>query len=90
MTSSLTVLSAYIPDIPVAPVSTISTNTVVLTWIAPSDNGSAITSYSILVRDSSSDYVTELTSCDGSNSIILAAQECTIPLQTLYDAPFNL
>lgn len=84
------ILCAYIPDIPVAPITTISTNTIVITWVAPADNGTPITSYNVKIRDSSSDYVNELTACDGSDSAIVSTQECTIPLTTLYAAPFNL
>jgi hypothetical protein len=60
LSESLVILSAYIPDIPLAPVTAISTNTVVITWSSPTDNGSPITSYSILIRDDSSDFVAEL------------------------------
>lgn len=66
LSDSLAILSAEVPEAPVAPVTTISTNTVVLNWVAPDDNGSPITAYTILVRDSSSAFVTELVDCDGS------------------------
>lgn len=66
LSDSLTILSAEVPAAPVAPVTTISTNTVILDWVAPNDNGSPITAYTVLVKDSSAAFVTELTDCDGS------------------------
>jgi hypothetical protein len=36
----LVVLSAFVPEKPVAPVTEIQTNTCVVTWVAPFENGS--------------------------------------------------
>lgn len=41
-------LHALAPDIPVAPTTTNSGTEILVDWSAPSDNGSPITSYSIL------------------------------------------
>jgi hypothetical protein len=47
------ILTARIPDIPDAPITTISDRwNVIVTWTAPYDGGSQITSYSILFRTS--------------------------------------
>jgi hypothetical protein len=83
-------LCAYVPEKPVAPVSTISTDTVVLTWSAPYDNGSPITSYTIGIADSNGDYVTSITGCDGSSSSVISSTSCIVDLDILTATPFNL
>ena len=35
-------------------------------------------------------FALELSSCDGSNSVIVISSQCTIPLSTLTAIPFNL
>jgi hypothetical protein len=54
------------------PVTTVVSNTdAVITWVAPFNGGSPITSYTILIRQSDGvSYSTELTSCDGSSSSV--------------------
>jgi hypothetical protein len=47
--SPLVILSAFVPEKPVAPTSAISTNTAVLSWVAPFDNGSQITKYTVSI-----------------------------------------
>jgi hypothetical protein len=68
----LSVLSAFVPEKPSAPVSAISTNTVVITWSAPFDNGSVITHYTVEIRDSTSTFRTETTGCNGADATIVA------------------
>ena len=84
------ILSAYIPETPVAPTTLISTNTVVITWIAPDEHGSPITEYTIKIRDSTGVYLSELTDCDGTDTLIVASTQCIVPLTTLYATPFEL
>lgn len=72
LTASLTILCAYIPESPVTPETAISTNTVVVTWIAPDANGSPITEYTILFRNSVDEFILELGDCDGRDETIVA------------------
>jgi len=90
LSSSLVILSAYVPAQPVAPSTSIDANTVVVTWTEPSDNGSEITHYQIVFKDSTGDYLTELIQCDGSTPAIYTGLECTVLLDTLTASPFNL
>jgi hypothetical protein len=62
----------------------------VVTWSAPEDNGSEITAYRIVLIDSTSEYLTELTQCDGSLATIVNGLSCTIHLSTLTSSPFLL
>jgi len=88
--NSVTILSAFKPERPVAPVTTIKNNTVVVTWIAPFANGSPLTSFLVSFKTAAGTFITELSSCDGSNSVIFNARKCTIPLDTLTATPFSL
>lgn len=40
--------------------------------------------------DHDGDYHLELTYCDGANPDIMTARSCTMPISTLYAAPFNM
>jgi hypothetical protein len=60
-------------------------------WLAPFAQGSTITSYKIYVRESdSTSFSLELISCDGSNTELVQATECSISVQILRGTPFNL
>lgn len=90
--NSVTILSAFKPERPVAPVTTIKNNTVVVTWIAPFANCSPLTSFLVSFKTAAGTFITELSSCDGLNSVIFNARKrkCTIPLDTLTTTPFSL
>ena len=51
--SELSVRAAAKPSVPAAPSTTVNTNvSVTITWSAPSNGGSAITGYNVLIRQS--------------------------------------
>ena len=87
---TLTTLSAFIPDAPTLPRATIDGSNVIVTWEEPDNGGSPITAYIVKLSDSTSSFRTELTSCDGSSQVIIDSQSCTISLDILTAAPFNL
>jgi hypothetical protein len=67
-----------------------STGGVTITWAEPATNGGSITSYTIEILDEAgSTWSTELTDCDGSDSGIMSALSCTIPMSTFTAAPFS-
>ena len=90
--SEIVIRAAAKPSQPIAPQTVVISNTgVKITWTAPFNGGSPITAY--LVKIGQTDGInlsTELASCDGSNSGILSAASCTIPISTLQASPFNL
>ena len=90
--SEVVIRAAAKPNTPAAPLTSVLSNTgLVITWTAPFNGGSTITSYTVKVRESNSvTFSTELTSCDGSNAGIISATSCTIPIGVLLAAPFNL
>ncbi len=62
-----------------------------MTWTAPEFNGGAtITSYVIRFKQADGGFSTLLASCDGSNSVIRSALECTVPSVSFTQAPFSL
>jgi hypothetical protein len=86
----LSLLCATVPAIPNSPTTTISNSNVVITWTAPSAQGSPITSYTVVLRSRSLVYATSNATCNGSNAAIMAATSCTVPLATLIASPWNL
>lgn len=82
---------AVAPEQPDAPILTNSGQDIVISWVAPDDNGHAITSYTILLQHSDgSSYSEDLVNCDGTDSTIVSAAACTVPLSILTAAPYNL
>lgn len=62
----------------------------IVNWLEPEDSGSEITHYQIVFKDSTGDYLTEVTQCDGSLSAIYTSRQCTVLLETLTQSPFDL
>ena len=89
--NELIVLSGFTPFKPEAPTTKVVGSNAVIEWIAPQANGSPIEGYRILIRQN--DFVTfteDLTNCDGSQFTIITNTACTVPLETLYAAPYSL
>ena len=63
-----------------------------LTWVIPSDNSSPITKYKIEFKDNNASPAWHeiLTHCDGTNSLIMLAHSCTIPMDKFTGTPFSL
>jgi hypothetical protein len=88
--NSVTILHALLASAPNAPtITNIGTN-VVIDWTEPSNNGAAITSYSVLIAQSDGTFTEDSTNCDGSDSTIVTATQCTVPLSALTSAPYSL
>ena len=89
--SDFTILHATAPEIPSAPTTANSGTNVVIDWSAPTINGAAITSYTVTILQSDgSTYTEETVNCDGTDSTIITATQCTIPLSVLTSAPYSL
>lgn len=80
----VSILAAQVPAQPEPPVTTFDSDNMIISWVAPDDGGSIITSYTIFVRTSDdSVFLTELVNCDGTNQAIIDNTQCTIPAMTL-------
>jgi hypothetical protein len=86
--NTLSVLTAQVPAQPVAPTTTWNPDSVVVNWVSPDNGGSAITGYTISIRQSdSSTFSVDSTNCDMSSSVLTT---CTIPVATLRASPYSL
>jgi hypothetical protein len=83
-------LAAIKPQTPIDVTSTNVGSDALISWTAPNDNGSPITAYNIFFKTNSNSYEKELTYCDGSDPVIVAATSCTVPLSVFKESPFNL
>lgn len=64
---------------------------IIINWTEPANNGAVITRYTISILESDGSTFTEdVTNCDGSDSTIMAARSCTIPITSLIVAPYSL
>lgn len=62
-----------------------------ISWEAPSNGGSAITSYQIFIRESDeSTFTYDMSMCDGTDAAIVTSRNCVIPNVKFTYAPFNL
>lgn len=79
------------PDQVATPTTTIdpSTGGLVISWASPTAHGSPITAYLIEVRDRLASQWAADASCDGSDSAVVAALQCQIPMLTLTAAPYS-
>ena len=89
--NDFSILHAIAPEVPGTPTTTNSGTNIVIDWSAPTDNGSVITSYTILILQSDGlTYTEDSVNCDGLDSTIILATQCTIPLSVLTSAPYSL
>jgi hypothetical protein len=84
------ILCATLPSTPVAPVTSVVASNVIVTLTPPTDNGLAITSYTVYLLNSAGVWAQELTYCDGTDLTIVSSASCTIPLDTLTASTFSL
>ena len=86
----VSILCATLPEVPGAPTTENQADDVVISWIAPVNNGLEITAYTVMIRKSDSDFAQDLINCDGTLSGIVSSKTCTLSLTTLTAAPYLL
>ena len=86
----ISILCAAEPDKPAPPTTTVVSDQVVIKWTRPVENGTPIIKYNIKIRKADSTFTNELVGCDGSKQTIVSETQCTVPLATLTELPFNL
>lgn len=59
-------------------------------WVAPDDNGAAITAYRILIAQSDGTMNEESTYCPGSDATLMANAYCLVPFIALRASPYTL
>lgn len=89
--AQISILCAQIANVPAAPITSVSGSNVVISWVAPYNGATPITSYTITIRQSDTlTYSTQLTNCNGADPAIVAATTCSIPITVLRSDPFNI
>lgn len=83
------ILCATVPNAPLAPVTTGYLSDVIVSWQAPFNNGSPITSYRIFLQAKDTSYIEESFYCL-SNEYMVEHTECVVPLDVLTQEPYNL
>lgn len=78
------------PSIVATPTTVVSTNQVIISWVAPVANGQQLLGYTVYIREHSGTYATQISYCDGSDPTISYYTTCTVPLSVLTASPFNL
>jgi hypothetical protein len=88
--NTVTLLAAYIPEIPTSVTTEIDGSQVKVLWSLPSDNGSPITAYKVYIKEIGTEtYTLENTDCDGTQASVISNQYCHIDISTLI-ASYNL
>jgi len=84
--TEVTIRAAAVPSTPAAPTTVVNTNvSVTISWAAPVNGGSAITSYTVKIRQADEhSFTTESANCNVSTT------SCTVPISILQASPYNL
>lgn len=77
--NEVSILASQVPSQPAAPQTTVSSSSVIVTWVAPYNGGSPITKYTITFRQSDGLTFTEdTTNCNGALTATITSMMCTI------------
>ena len=87
--SDVVIRAAAIPAQPAAPTTVVNGVNVDITWVLPDTGGSEILSAKIMIKQADGSFSEEMTNCDGSNSGILAASTCAVPISVLRASPYD-
>jgi hypothetical protein len=64
---------------------------IIVSWDKPYNGATAITSYTIIIRQSDEvTFTADNHNCDGGTPTIVATRVCTVPVSILRGEPFNL
>lgn len=61
-----------------------------MSWTAPYNGGSQITSYTVVLMTSNGFTYSETVDCDGTDPTVVSTQTCSISVYTFRGNPFNL
>jgi hypothetical protein len=89
LSESISILAAQIADVPTAPTTTIDGALIIITWLSPFNGATAITSYTVTIRQADGDYSENLAYCNGALATVISQRVCQIPVSILRNAPYN-
>jgi hypothetical protein len=92
LSDSFEILAAQVPDMINAPTTEISDRwNVIISWTAPYNGGTPITSYTIQIRTTDATvFSIDSIDCDGTDATIISETECTVTVAILRAAPYSL
>jgi hypothetical protein len=79
----ISIICATIPSIPATPTTSNINANILVDWVAPSNNGLVINSYSVLIQKSDSLWSENTAFCNGAQTSIVSATSCYIPISAL-------
>jgi len=79
-----------VPNQPLAPLTSIVDQAVVVSWKSPYNGGSIITDYVVTIRHADGTTYSTIADCDGSSSAAVQTRQCTIAIESLQQTPFDL
>ena len=92
--SVFTIISATVPAQLSAPTTALhgGDTQVIIDWSAPADlGGLSIDGYKVVIKTSTNSFAEDLTNCDAETDTgIISATRCSIPVATLRASPFDL
>jgi hypothetical protein len=74
--------------VPAAPTSAISGTDVTITWVAPTDGGSAITGYTVAIQQSDANFATAI--CNVVSITCTTICTCSVTIASLQAAPYSI
>lgn len=83
-------LCAWVPFTPIAPTTSVIGNRLQIIWTAPFANGSPLTKYNVLIKQTDGGFSEDLINCDGGSYTTFTSTACSLPLSVLTAAPYNL
>jgi hypothetical protein len=90
LSSSISILVAQVPGTPQVPITQLIGTDTKISWNAPDDGSTPITSYKILIAQSDGVTFTESAYCKGNRQDIMTNTTCNVPNQELHGLPFLL
>jgi len=88
----VSIMTGEAPNAPSAPTTSVSSGSVYVdvAWSYPTDNNFAVDEYLIQIKKLDGTWYEDTTYCDGSDSTVISAMTCSIPMSILRSSPYNL
>lgn len=88
---TLSLLCAFIPEIPSDVVTSIEADQMRVSWSLSTANGSPITAFKVFVQEiGTTTYTLENIDCDGTAGQVISQTTCLINVSTLLATPYNV
>jgi hypothetical protein len=86
----LTLHASQVPDKPEVPTTVIEGDSIRFSWQAPHDGHSAITGYTLKIKQHDGVFIEEPVNCDASQSVVVEQLTCLVPIARVIVEPYLL